>query len=148
MAAVRSLFQIPVLIKLTKSLIQNCYGCKRFRATHYPNPKLGPLPIDWMEQIQPFEIIVTDYAGRLYCTSKVKRILKHTSCYFHVVLPKLYIQGSCQILLLLILSKVLRNQEEESETSYIQIMQKPLRQEKNCWTVLADVKSSMIFFSK
>ena len=63
---------------------------------------------------------------------RVKRILKPTSCYFHVVLPKLYIQGSCQILLLLSLLKVLRNQEEESETSYIQIMQKPLRQEKNC----------------
>ena len=65
MAAVRSLFQTPVLIKLTKSVIQNCYGCKRFRATHYPNPKIGPLPIDWKEQIQPFEIIVTDYAGPL-----------------------------------------------------------------------------------
>ena len=29
-----------------------------------------------MEQIQPFEIIVTDYAGPLYCTSKGKKDLK------------------------------------------------------------------------
>ena len=46
MAAVRSLFWMPVLRKLTKSLIRNCYGCKRFRATHYPNPKQGLLPRD------------------------------------------------------------------------------------------------------
>ena len=39
MAAVSYLFWIPVLRKLSKSVIQNCYGCKRFRATHCPNPK-------------------------------------------------------------------------------------------------------------
>ena len=38
MAAVKSLFWIPVLRKLTKSVAQSCYGCKRFRATHYLNP--------------------------------------------------------------------------------------------------------------
>ena len=46
MAAVRSLFKVPVLKKLTKSAIQNCHGCKRFRATHYPNPKPGLLARD------------------------------------------------------------------------------------------------------
>ena len=44
MAAVRSLFWIPVLRRLTKSVIQNCYGRKWFRATHYLNPKSGLLP--------------------------------------------------------------------------------------------------------
>ena len=44
MAEFRSLFWIPVWRKLTKSVIQNCYGCKRFRAKHYPNPKPGVLP--------------------------------------------------------------------------------------------------------
>ena len=85
MAAVRSLFWIPVLRKLTKSVIRNCYGCKRFRATHYPNPKPGNLPKDRTKQALPFETIATDYAGL-----KVKSILKHISYYFHVVLAELY----------------------------------------------------------
>ena len=38
MAAIRSFLK-----KLTKSVIQKCYGCKRFRATHYQNPKPGIL---------------------------------------------------------------------------------------------------------
>ena len=41
MSDVRSLFWIPVLKKLTKSVTQNCYGCKRLKARHYPNPKPG-----------------------------------------------------------------------------------------------------------
>ena len=102
MTAVRSLFWIPVLRKLTKSVIRNCYGCKRFRATHYPNPKPGNLPRDRTKQALPFETIATDYAGL-----KVKNILKYISYYFHVVLAELY--KSCQILLLPSLSKVLRN---------------------------------------
>ena len=39
MAKVRSLIWIRVLRKLTKFVIQNVYGCKGFRATHYWNPK-------------------------------------------------------------------------------------------------------------
>ena len=39
MAKVRSLIWIRVLRKLTKFVIQNVYGCKGFRATHYRNPK-------------------------------------------------------------------------------------------------------------
>ena len=61
MAAVRSLFWIPVWRKLTKSVIRNCYGCKRFRAADYPNPKLGLLPRDRTEQVLPFKIVGTDY---------------------------------------------------------------------------------------
>ena len=76
MAAVRSIFWTPVLRKLTKSVIQNCYGCKRFRATHYPNPKPGFLTRDRTEQPLPSEIIGTDYVGPLYYKSKGKKDLK------------------------------------------------------------------------
>ena len=76
MVAVRSLFWIPVLRKLTKSVIQNCYGCKRFRVMHYPNPKQGLLPRERTEQALPFEIKDTDCEGPLYYKSKGKRDLK------------------------------------------------------------------------
>ena len=109
MVAVRSLFWIPVLRKLIKSVIQNCYGCKRFRVMHYPNPKQGLLPRERTEQALPFEIKDTDCEGPVYYKSKGKRDLKHASYYFPVVLAELYIWSLCQILLLPSLSKVLRN---------------------------------------
>ena len=65
-AAVRPLFWIQVLRKLTKSVIQNCYSCKRFRATLYPNPKEGLLPRDRTKQALPFAIVGTNYAGPLH----------------------------------------------------------------------------------
>ena len=76
MTAVIFLFWIPVLRKLTKSIIRNCYGCKSFRATHYPNPKPELLPRDRTEQVLPFEIVGTDYAGSLYYKSNGKKYLK------------------------------------------------------------------------
>ena len=95
-----------------KSVIQNCYSFKRFRATHYSNAKPGLVPRARLEQILPFEIVGTDYAGPLYYEGqnlKLKRILKHISHYSPVELSELYIWSPCQILLLLSLSKVLRN---------------------------------------
>ena len=65
-AAVRPLFWIQVLRKLTKSVIQNCYSCKRFRATLYPNPKEGLLPRDRTKQALAFAIVGTNYAGPLH----------------------------------------------------------------------------------
>ena len=76
MEAVRSLLLIPVLKKLTKSVIRNCYVCKRFRAMHYPNHKSGLLPRYRTEQALPFEIVGTDYAGLLYYKSKGKKDLE------------------------------------------------------------------------
>ena len=76
MAAVISLFWIPVLRKLTKSIIRSCYGCKRFRATHYSNPKPELLPRDRTERALPFEIVGTGYAGWWYYKSKGKKYLK------------------------------------------------------------------------
>ena len=40
----------------------------------------------------------------------------------------------------------MESQEKESQTSYIQIVQKPLTQEWNSWTVLTEMKSSAIFW--
>ena len=71
MAEVRSLFW-----KLTKSVIQNCYGCKLFRAVHHPNLEQRLLPRDRTEQPLPFAVVSTDYAGSLYYKSKVKKYLK------------------------------------------------------------------------
>ena len=76
MAAVGFLFWVPVLRKLTKSVIQNCYGCKRFRATHYPNLKPELLPRDRTAQALPFKIVGTNYSGPLYYKSKGKKDLK------------------------------------------------------------------------
>ena len=77
MAAVRYLFWIPVLRKLTKSIIQNCYGYKRFRAMNcHPNSKIGHLPRVRTEQNVPFEIVGTDYASPLHHKSKSKKDLK------------------------------------------------------------------------
>ena len=76
MTAVRSLFSIPVLKRLTKSVIQNVYGCKWFRAMQYANLNPGILPRDRTEQVLPFEIVGTDYAGPLYCKSKGKKDIK------------------------------------------------------------------------
>ena len=57
MSHVRSLFWIPHLGRLSKSVIRNCYGCKKFRSLPYHSPKLGPLPKDRTEKCFPFEVI-------------------------------------------------------------------------------------------
>ena len=106
MSAVRPLFWIPVLRKLTKSVIRNCYGCKRFRAMHYPNPKPGLIPRDKTEHVRS---LVRTMQAHFIISLKVKKILKHISYNFPVVLAELCILSSCQILLLPSLSKVLRN---------------------------------------
>ena len=44
MSQVRSLSWIPHLRRLSKLIIRNCYGCKKFRSLPYHSPKPGPLP--------------------------------------------------------------------------------------------------------
>ena len=63
---VRSLFWIPTLRKLTKFVSQIFHSCKRFRAMHYPNRKLGLLPRYRTEQVLPFEFKSTGYVDPLY----------------------------------------------------------------------------------
>ena len=46
MSHVRSLFGIPHLRRLSKSVIRNCYGCKKFSSLPYHSSKPGPLSKD------------------------------------------------------------------------------------------------------
>ena len=69
---VQSTFWIPSLRQLTKSIICNCYGCKRHYAVPYPQPKTGPLPKDRSEAAMPFQVIGADYAGPIYYRTKSK----------------------------------------------------------------------------
>ena len=71
-----SLFWIPYLRRLSKSVTRNCYGCKKFRRLPYHSPKSGPLPKDRTEKYFPFEVIGTDYAGTIYFKTKKKSELK------------------------------------------------------------------------
>ena len=59
MSHVRSLFWIPHLRRLSKSVIRNCYGCKEVYHTTLQNQ-------DYCLKIElkgVFEVIGTDYAG-------------------------------------------------------------------------------------
>ena len=81
-AEAKSLFWIPILRKLTKSVLQVCYVCKRFRAKHYLNPNLVVLPRDRSEQALPFEIVGTVFVVHCFISQKIKKFSKHTSYYF------------------------------------------------------------------
>ena len=76
---VRSLFQVPHLRHLSKSVIRNCYGFKKFRSLSYHSPKTGPLPKDSKDRTEkcfPFGVIGKDYAGPIYYKTKKKSQLK------------------------------------------------------------------------
>ena len=90
-AEAKSLFWIPILRKLTKSVLQVCYVCKRFRAKHYLNPNLVVLPRDRSEQALPFEIVGTVFVVPLFYKSKGKKVLKAYILLFPVVLAELCI---------------------------------------------------------
>ena len=150
MTAVISLFWIPVLRKLTKSIIRNCYGCKRFRATHYPNPKPELLPRDRTEQALSFGIVGTDYAGSFYYRSKGKKYLKAYISSF-----------SCSVSRAVHLELVSNLTTDQFIKSFKKLISrrrkpniiysdnaKPLRQEQNGWTVLIEMRSSMIFWRR
>ena len=66
MTNVRSTFWISSLRQLTKSIIRNCYECKRHYAVPYPQPKPGLLPKNRSEPSMPFQVIGTDYVGPIY----------------------------------------------------------------------------------
>ena len=63
MAKVRESHWIPRLRRLTRRVIKNCFGCRRFHATHFPNPQPGKLPKDRTEGDLPFQVVGVDYAG-------------------------------------------------------------------------------------
>ena len=76
MSHVRSLFWIPDLRRLSKSVIRNCYGCKKFGILPYRSPESGSLPKDRTEKCFRFEVIGTDYAGPIYYKTEKKSELK------------------------------------------------------------------------
>ena len=85
MTNVRFIFCTPSLRQLTKSIIRNCYGCKRHYAVPYPQPKPGPLPKDKSEAAMPFQVIGTDYMGPIYYRTKSKKESKAYILLFYVV---------------------------------------------------------------
>ena len=74
MAKVREVQWIPRLRKLTKRVIRNCWGCKRFQAVAAPRPPAGPLPRDRTEGDDPFSVIGVDFTGPVkYLQRKSKK---------------------------------------------------------------------------
>lgn len=65
MASVRERDWIPRLRKLTKRVLRNCSGWKRFRAVAFTNPPPAPLPRERSEGDIPFNVIGVDFAGPL-----------------------------------------------------------------------------------
>ena len=63
MSHIITLYWIPSLRKITKTIIKNCFICKRYRAMPYPSPKPGPCPKDRTGQCYPFQFVGVDYAG-------------------------------------------------------------------------------------
>ena len=61
MAKVCEVQSVPHLRKLTKRVLRNCWGCKRFQAVAAPRPPAGPLPRDRTEGDNPFSIIGVDF---------------------------------------------------------------------------------------
>ena len=61
MAKVCEVQSVPRLRKLTKGVLRNCWGCKRFQAVAAPRPPAGPLPRDRTEGDNPFSIIGVDF---------------------------------------------------------------------------------------
>ena len=74
MAKVREVQWVPRLRKLTKRVLRNCWGCKRFQAVAAPRPPAGPLPRDRNEGHNPFSVIGVDFTGPVkYLQRKSKK---------------------------------------------------------------------------
>ena len=61
MAKVHEVQSVPRLRKLTKRVLRNSRGCKRFQAMAAPRPPAGPLPRDRTEGDNPFSVIGVDF---------------------------------------------------------------------------------------
>ena len=67
-AEVKERFWIPKLRQLTKSVIHNCYGCKRFRGVACPVPAIGDNC-----GTRQFQVIGIDFAVPLIYIKKRKQ---------------------------------------------------------------------------
>ena len=70
MAAVRENYWITKLWQLTKKVIRNFFGCKRFQVKHFATPPQDQLPIGRITGSRPFQVIGTDFAGPIMYLAK------------------------------------------------------------------------------
>ena len=71
MAETREKYWILRLRRLTKRVISECHGCKRFHVTAIANPPTGNLPKERIEASVPFKSIGVDFAGPIKYFSRV-----------------------------------------------------------------------------
>ena len=64
-AKVREQYWVPRLRRLTKRVVKNCHGCRRFQEQAFSFPPQGNLPKDRTEGKIPFQVVGVDYAGPL-----------------------------------------------------------------------------------
>ena len=64
-AKVREQYWVPRLRRLTKRVVKNCHGCRRFQEQAFSFPPQGNLPKDRTEGKTPFQVVGVDYAGPL-----------------------------------------------------------------------------------
>ena len=66
MTKVREHYWVPKLRQLTKKIVRNCFGCKRFHTMALKQPPQASLPTERTVGERPFQVIGLDYAGPLY----------------------------------------------------------------------------------
>ena len=63
--AILDIYSHGLLRRLTKRVVKNCHGCRRFQAQAFSSPPLGNLPKDRTERQTPFQVVGVDYPGPL-----------------------------------------------------------------------------------
>ena len=92
MTAVRDQYWIAKLRQLTKRIIRNCYGCRRYHIKPYDTPPSGQPTNDRTTGIKAFQVKGFDFAGPIIYK---KGNSKQNKSYIlsHAVLVELFIQS-------------------------------------------------------
>ena len=64
-AKVREQYWVPRLRRLSKRVVKNCHGCRRFQVQAFSSPPQGNLPKDRTEAQTPFQVVGVNYVGPL-----------------------------------------------------------------------------------
>ena len=64
-AKVREQYWVPRLRRLSKRVVKNCHGCRRFQVQAFSSPPQGNLPKDRTEGQTRFQVVGVNYAGPL-----------------------------------------------------------------------------------
>ena len=91
MTAVRDQYWIPKLRQLTKRIIRNCYGCKRYHIKPSDTPPPGQLTKDRTTGIKAFQVIGLDFAGPIMYKKGNSKQNKSYILYSHAVLVERFI---------------------------------------------------------